>query len=251
MPTIRHQKPNRARSRAMTLIEVLIVLAICVVLIGGIAVGGGQVSGARLRQSATLLAGGVRVGFTRANATSKSVRMVLDLDASKVWLEEADAPFLAKANDKTHNGGADPATVAEQAAVEEGDRIIKGPRAPRPHFHMISTSDDKPNSAILSKSLPSGIHFRSVQTAHDDHPVTSGRAYLYFWPGGETERASIQTCITHKEEDKQVCNTEDSGTFSMMVAPLTGKVTVKPGSVDLKIPTDDVSASDRLDPGTF
>jgi hypothetical protein len=36
-----------------------------------------------------------------------------------------------------------------------------------------------------------------------------------------------------------------------MVAPLTGKVTVKPGSVDLTLPVDDLTASDRKDPGTF
>jgi general secretion pathway protein H len=243
---------RRALERAMTLIEVLIVMAIVVVLIGGITLGGGQVSGARLRQSATLVTGAVRVGFTRANATSKSVRLVLDIDNSKIWLEEADSPFFAKANDKTGTGGADPATAAETAAIEEGNRILKGPMIPRPHFHIISTSPEKPNSAVLSKPLPSGIRIRSVQTAHDDVPITKGRAYLYFWPGGETERASIQTCVSHTTQDKQiVCNTENEGTFSLMVAPLTGKVTVKPGSVDLTIPTDDVTASDRRDPGTF
>jgi len=30
-----------------------------------------------------------------------------------------------------------------------------------------------------------------VQTGHDEDPRTKGRAYLYFWPGGLTERASI------------------------------------------------------------
>lgn len=242
---------SRFGERAMTLIEVLIVMAIVVILIAGITLGGGQVASARLRQSATLITGAVRVGFTRSNATSKNIRLVLDLDNSKLWLEEADRPFYAKANDKTGTGGADPATAAEQAAIEEGDRLTKGPRPPKAHFHMISTSEDKPNLAVLSKPLPSGIHFRSVQTAHDDTPVTKGRAYLYFWPGGETERASIQTCITHTVDKLEVCDTENDGTFSMMVAPLTGKVTVKPGSIDLVLPVDDVGASDRKDPGVF
>jgi general secretion pathway protein H len=249
--SVRARLGRAAGERAMTLIEVLIVMAIVVILIGGIAVGGGQVAGARLRQSATLVTGAVRVGFTRANATSKSVRMVLDIDNSKLWLEEADAPFYAKVGDKTGTGGADPATVAEQAAIEEGDRILKGPRVPRPHFHIIATSPEKPNSAVLSKPLPSGIRFRSVQTSHDDVPITKGRAYLYFWPGGETERASIQTCISHAVDKQIVCNTENEGTFSLIVAPLTGKVTVKPGSIDLVLPVDDATASDRRDPGTF
>src|SRR5665213_3480558 len=130
IPTTKKNRRDRAHQRAMTLIEVLIVMAIVVVLIAGITLGGGQVSGARLRQSATLVTGAVRVGFTRANATSKNVRMVLDIDNSKLWLEEADVPFYAKANDKTGTGGADPATAAETAAIEEGNRILQGPTIP-------------------------------------------------------------------------------------------------------------------------
>lgn len=240
-----------ARSRGMTLIEVLVVMAIVAILVGGIAIGGGQVASARLRQSATMITGAVRVAFTRANATSRNTRIVFDFDNKKLWLEEADTPFYASTNDKTHTGGADPATATEQAAIAEGDRIIKGPRAPRAHFHIVSTSEDKPESALLTRDLPSGIQFKSVQTAHDDAAVKSGRAYLYFWPGGETERASIQTCIYKKQDDGTVCEDEDIGVFSLIVAPLTGKVAVKSGSVDLDLPVDDQTASDRQDPGAF
>ena len=41
------------------------------------------------------------------------------------------------------------------------------------------------------KPLQRGITFRAVQTTHDDKARTSGRAYLYFWPGGRTELATI------------------------------------------------------------
>jgi hypothetical protein len=37
--------------------------------------------------------------------------------------------------------------------------------------------------------------------------------------------------------------------MTLLVAPLTGKVTVKGGAVELKLPTDDTTASDRLDTG--
>lgn len=242
---------RRTRERAMTLIEVLVVMAIVAILVGGIAIGGGQVASARLRQSATMITGAVRVAFTRANATSKNTRIVFDFDNKKLWLEEADTPFYASTNDKTHTGGADPATATEQAAIAEGDRIVKGPRAPRPHFHIVSTSEDKPDSALLTRNLPSGIQFKSVQTSHDDVAVKGGRAYLYFWPGGETERASIQTCIYKKVDDGTVCEDEDIGVFSLLVAPLTGKVAVKTGTVDLELPVDDQTASDRTDPGAF
>ena len=242
---------RRAAAAGMTLIEVLVVLLIVVVLVGGIAIGGGQVAGARLRQSATLITGAARVAFTRANANSRNTRIVFDFDNEKMWLEEADRPFYESTNDKTHTGGADPATETEAAAIAEGERILKGPKAPRAHFHMVSTSEEHPENALLSRNLPSGIGFKAVQTEHDDEPITEGRAYLYFWPGGQTERASIQTCVTHTENGKAVCDPGDGTTFSMMVAPLTGKVTVKAGAVDLVLPKDDEGASDRRDPGSF
>src|SRR4029077_20179696 len=87
--------------------------------------------------------------------------------------------------------------------------------------------------------LPRGIKFREIQTAHDDAPRTSGRAYLYFWPGGMTERASIQLRLGD--------STDDSDTLTLLVSPLTGKVTAKDGPVSLVIPVDDKSASERED----
>ncbi|MEO8801087.1 MAG: hypothetical protein ABI551_24560, partial [Polyangiaceae bacterium] len=133
-PTIRPEFRaivRRATSVGMTLIEVLVVLLIVVMLVAGIAIGGGHVASARLRQSATLITGAVRVAYTRANATSRNTRIVFDLDNEKMWLEEANRPFYESTNDKTHTGGADPATEIEAAAIAEGERILRGPKAPR------------------------------------------------------------------------------------------------------------------------
>ena len=44
-------------------------------------VPGGQVASARLKHTATMIAGAVRVGFLRATATSKSQRLVFDLES--------------------------------------------------------------------------------------------------------------------------------------------------------------------------
>ena len=79
--------------------------------------------------------------------------------------------------------------------------------------------------------------------AHDDQPRKEGRAYLYFWPGGQTERASIQLKIGEANDDKDA--------ISLLVAPLTAKVTVKDGAVVVPKPIDDKESSDREDPGAF
>jgi general secretion pathway protein H len=237
-PPSTHRR-RRARERGLTLIEILIVMAIMAIFTGAAVAGTMQLPSARLRRSATMIASAVKVAYTRATATSKALRLVLDLDQQKIWLEEGDTPMLVRSNDKSATGGADPITQAEQAALAEGAQIVKGPPVARPHFHPIQAYGfGDVEAGKGGKSLQRDITFRSVQTTHDDSARTSGRAYLYFWPAGRTERASIQLRIHESEaESEQV---------SVLVSPLTGKVTMKAGPVDLAIPTDD---SDRQDTG--
>jgi general secretion pathway protein H len=165
----------------------------------------------------------------------------MDLDHQKIWLEETNLPMLVEWKDKTGTGGADAVTQAEKAALEDGERLVKGPMAPRPQFRAIDAYGfGEIESGKGGKSLGRAVMFRAVQTSHDDEPRRSGRAYLYFWPGGLTERASIQVHIGSDTNET---------TLTLLVSPLTGRVTVKAGPVDLKMPTDDSTESDRADTG--
>jgi general secretion pathway protein H len=223
----------------MTLIEILVVLAIIGLVMGAIVAGSGQTSSARLRQSSALVSGAVRVAYARASATSRPVRLVFDFANKTISLEESSAPMLVQSKDKTGTGGADPATVAEQEALAETQRLTKGPATPRPTFKAVVEQ----GFGKGPKPLPNGIEFRSVETAHDDVARTEGRAYLYFWPGGQTERAVVQLRIGAREDD--------DGTLSLVVSPLTGKVAVKTGVVPLKLPENEAEASEREAPGGF
>jgi general secretion pathway protein H len=210
---------------------------------GAVIMGSGQLSGSRLRQSATGITGAIRVAYTRATATSKSLRLVMDLEQQTLWLEEASAPMLVQSGDTTGTGGADPVTAAEKAAVAEGERILS-PKvaAPRSRFRAIEVSGVLDSEAAKGpKHLARGITFGEVQASHDEKPRTSGRAYLYFWPGGLTERAAIQLRIG--------TSIRDNDTLTLLVSPLTGKVTVKSGAVALTRPEDDRAASEREDRG--
>lgn len=235
----------RGASRGVTLVEMLVVLAIVALLVSGVIMGSGQLGSAKLRKSVTTLAGAIRVAFTRASVMSRSVRLVFDLEQKQFWLEEADQPMLVQSNDATGTGGAEPLTDQERIAVAESDRIIKGVTAPKPRFHkvdmgLLAREEDKTPDA---RDLPSGIEFRSVQTPHDDEARTSGRAYLYFWPGGLTERASI---VLRKGK-----STDDGDAMTLVVSPLTGQVTAKPGAVALPAAIDDKDLSEREDRGSF
>jgi general secretion pathway protein H len=233
------ERASRVAERGLSLIEILIVLSIMAIMTGAAISGSMLLPTSKLRRSATMIASAVKVGYTRATATSRALRLVFDMDGQKIWLEESDVPMLVKSSDTSATGGAEAITQAEQEAVAETGRIMKGPPVKKPRFHPIEAYGfGDVESGKGGKPLQHGITFRSVQTTHDDSARTSGRAYLYFWPGGRTELASIQLRIGDSEAEAQG--------LTVQVAPLTGKVAIKPGAVELEVPTDD---SDRQDNG--
>jgi len=244
LPASLFQSRGRSTARGVTLVEMLIVLGLIAIFSAAVIAGSGQLSGAKLRKGTTMVTAAVRVAFLRATVTSRSVRLVMDFQQNAMWLEEADLPMLVQSKDKTGTGGAGAVTDTERAAIAEGERIVKGPTAPRPSFHpvemgLVAGTEAKDDKNV--RHLPGGIGFREVQTAHDDEPRTKDRAYLYFWPGGLTERASIVLRIGE--------STDDGKAMTVVVSPLTGTTTIKPGDVALKLPDGDKESSEREDRG--
>lgn len=228
----------------MTLIEVLIVMALIALILSAVVLGSGQMASSKLRHSSTMLTGAIRVGFARASSSSKTVRLVMDFEESAIWLEEGDQPHLVQSKDTSATGGAAAATEAEKQALEDSGRILKGPTAPRTAFKeidamgLIASTPGKGH-----KPLEPGIKFRRVQTAHDFEERKDGRAYLYFWPGGQTERAVIQLRIGNDDQEARA--------VTLVVAPLTGKVKIRDGAVELPKAGDDQAQSEREDTGSF
>jgi len=221
----------------MTLIEVLITLAIISVIAGLALISmSGATAGARLRQSATQVSGSIRVAFAHATATSKVVRLTFDFQESKILLEEAQGRHLIRDDD---SGGAEAANEMEQEAQAEADKIAKGPRAPRASFAAVGALGFPEEG----KELPSNIQFWQIETEHQAAPIREGRAYLYFFPGGQTELAAIQLRISNADE-------EDKSSFlTIQVASLTGRTKIQKGRTEMPKPRDDTDASELEPPG--
>jgi general secretion pathway protein H len=218
----------RRSARGFTLIEILVVIALIALLGGTIVSGSGMLGGNRLRAAAGLVLTGVRLAVTRANSMGHPVRLAFDIDAGRLILEETTDRMLrvkdkddGKTTTEGSSAGADPATEAEKESIKYADGIIKGPRAPRARFKGIplGTADDEGKGRDVGR----GIRFRSVQTEHDQKPRDKGRAYLYFWPGGGTERAVIQLERTGSDE-----------VLSVLVSPLTGRAQIKRGKIEIQ-----------------
>ena len=112
---------------------------------------------------------------------------------------------------------------------------MEGPQKPRPAFTPVkefAAESDGPSGRELGK----GVKFRKVQTEHDGEARTEGRAYLYFWPRGGTERAIIQLQREGAKSDQGV---------TILVSALTGRVKVEPKLVDLPESQGDEPYSER------
>ncbi|WP_348980542.1 prepilin-type N-terminal cleavage/methylation domain-containing protein [Polyangium sp. 15x6] len=235
--------PARSRGRrGMTLVEVLITLAIMTLVTGTAVVGFGTLKRARLRQSSVMIASAVRVAYGHANAIGKPVRLVFDFEQRMVILEEGAGQLSVDKKDKT--GGAAAATDIEQKAMEEAEKIVKGPRAPRPSFTPTKAFGFEPQGEKPGKDLADGVRFLSIDTSHQEEPIEEDRAYLYFWPGGQTERAAIQVVLGNPAEADP-----ERDIMTVLVSPLTGKTSLQKGRVEMQRPRDESEESDARDSG--
>ena len=234
---------RRRRARAVTLIEVLITVAIVSVMAGAAIMGVGVAESARLKQSAVMISGAIRVAYGHANATSKTVRLVFDFESRTLSLEESSKGLLLEKNDRA--GGAEASTDYERDARAAAEAIAAGPRSPRAQFQPAKAFGFSGNDGKSGKELGNGVRFIQVETAHSEVAEREGRSYLYFWPGGQTERAAIQLAKGPSGDD----DAASADVFTILVAPLTGKTEIKKGKFDMARPRNDSEESDREDTG--
>jgi len=232
----------RPGQRGMTLVELLITLAIMTLVTGTAVVGLGTLRRARLRQSAVLISSAVHTAYGYATAIGKPVRLVFDFENRMVILEEGSGQLSVDKKEKT--GGAAAATDIEKKAEEEAEAIVKGPRAPKPSFTATKAYGFDPGGGKPGKDLADGVRFWSVDTSHQEAAIEEDRAYLYFWPGGQTERAAIQIVLGNPAEADP-----EKDVMTIVVSPLTGKTKLEKGRVEMPRPRDDSEESDARDSG--
>lgn len=207
----------------MTLIEIMIVIGLIGLLLGTMVFGSGMFFGANRRAAATLIVAGVRKGLAHANTTGKPVRLALDLSAGRVVLEQASSRLALVGGDKDEEEEeeeTDPAVALLASAEAMAEGILSGAPSHDPGFAPVDTLGQDADGP--GRAIESGIRIERVQTEHDEEPITEGLAYIYFWPGGVTERAIVQI--------KRVG--DDSG-LTVEISPLTGRAEIKRGLLEL------------------
>lgn len=217
---------RRRPRRGLTLIEVVIAVALIALLSGSLLFGKNMLVGSRMKAAATLIVSSVRFGLTRANATGRPTRLVIDFEKKQLSIEEASGSLMLREKGKDQAGGAAPASSAEAKARAETEKILDGPKAARPQFSPLSGVTGAVEELAAGRPLGDGVEIVQVRTEHDEEPLREGRAYIYFWPGGTTERAIVQL---KKAGDKEAA-------LTVTLSPLTGRAKIEKGAVDFPEP---------------
>jgi prepilin-type N-terminal cleavage/methylation domain-containing protein len=195
------------RSRAgMTLIEIMIVVAIMGMLASGVIMGQGALPRARLRTSCMRLAAAYRFAYVHALTSGKTTRVSFPLGGARISVEESDDAMQLDPRDPLRAGGAE---AIEAAAVQLADAIQNlRPRAPRAQFTAISGARFRP------RDLDEGITVARLYSQHDEDARTEGTGHVYFFSGGQAERA-----IVHLRSSR-------GDVFSIVLDPMTGRAEV-------------------------
>ncbi|WP_413587294.1 Tfp pilus assembly protein FimT/FimU [Bdellovibrio sp. HCB274] len=161
--------------RGFTLIEVMIVLAI----IGGLVVIGAPrlfKTQSNIRATTRQFMALTKDIRNKARIYNSTYRLVINIDGKKAgtyWVERANGPM----------------PIDPEAAEKERERqssSFKDEDAPPPKYAM--------DTSVLKKEaeLPGAFKFVQVETVSSKDPITSGTAYIHFFPEGFVEASAIQ-----------------------------------------------------------
>jgi general secretion pathway protein H len=238
--TRRQDSVTRARSGAggFTLVEVLVaVLVVSLILTIGVK-GFRSITKSNLRESAAHMSGAIRYLFDRASITGKYYRLVIDLSDGKYWPEVSDDKFYApnqaesEADRRKREAKEDAADEDERKRQEKQKALYGSSSSSSSDSYGSATSFDmsklevgefrpkRPRFAAFKETTLKPVtlkklKIKSVYTPRMTEPLTTGRAYLYFYPLGQTEPAIIT--LTDPTGDS---------VYSLVVHPITGKVKI-------------------------
>jgi general secretion pathway protein H len=227
----------RRDDHGFTLIEIIVVIAILALVMGLGTRGFRALAKSDLRASSAHLSGAIRYLFDRASATGKVHRLVIDLGEGKYWAEVSDDRFYVPHEAETE---AELRKREENEADQDEEKRRKEEQRAKAFESSTSTSTSSSSSSSYDPSKlevgdfqPKRARFaafkevalkpvelkqskvRSVYTPRVTDAITAGRAYIYFFPLGQTEPAII-TLTDAKEQSF----------YSLVVHPITGRVRI-------------------------
>lgn len=206
---------HRSHMRAgFTLIEVMMVVAIMAMVMGGSAIAVGALTRSKLRSAALHTVSAARFAYNRAVTRGTTTRLFFDFENNTLAVEESESPVTLARDaeefeDEEEGEAVDPWAVAQARLAEPLEPI----EAVDP-FQPIADADGDAIRRYKAQPIGTNIQILKLITPHEREPRDSGKGGIYFFPGGITEHAVVQL-------------TDASDTvYSVEIHPLTGRAQV-------------------------
>jgi general secretion pathway protein H len=247
-------------------VEILVVLAVMGLMVATVVIGFGAGRAAEVARATNQLANLVRYGYDKARVTGDHYRLLIDLDKGTFTLQRGDDRMYLPATDRdgriiemdereledraerdrqaaeSYNRSLASQVLqdddGETGSYDPFDPFAVSPReVPRRKPPVFAGFEDENALSKLSKpfGLADGVKVVYVRTVEDLEPITEGEASLYFFPRGRTQLSHIQI----RDEDGEA-------EYTIKVQPLTGRVTIEDGLIDLELPDDRREREDDL-----
>lgn len=207
------QKTSIVRPCGFSILEFMIVMLLAGLIIVMAIPAISTLSNSEMQGEAQAFGSLVTDAYGRSALGSEPYRIVIELDKNQYWLEgikpaEDDDGSVGISLGQLF-GGEQPSEEKEQQenSSKKPNSLLMGP-----NFSAVGDeAGDKHN-------LPSDLAFLGAQIDPETELKKEGIAYLYFLPGGETQRAVI---VIKKSED-------DEDILAIRVSGLTGLVQITP-----------------------
>ncbi len=212
----------------------MVTLVIVALITGGAVRGFRSLAKSDLRAGTAHLSGAIRYLFDRASTTGKYHRLVIDLNAGRYWAEVSDDKFYIP---REAESIVDRRRREEEEAKQDEEDKRKAEKRQELQSNSsyeysgsfdpskIEVGDFRPKrarfgafkeTALKPVTLKKGsIKVAGVYTPRLTDEVVGGRAYIYFYPMGQTEAA-----IVH------LTDPDGETTYSIVVHPLTGRTKI-------------------------
>ncbi len=223
-------RPGSRGHAGMTLIEIMIVIFIMGMLLGGATLGMNALPRTRARSSAMRVASTFRWAYVHALTTGRTTRVSFPMGGSDIIVEDTDDAHTLDIRDPFRAGGA--ADIEADAVRTARQMTDLRPRTPRASFRRL------PERVFHARALEQGVTFTRLYSQHDAEPREEGTGHVYFFSGGQTERAVIHVRSARGE------------IFSVMLNALTGRAEVfdrpvEPPQIDDRDTTDQIEIDNR------
>jgi prepilin-type N-terminal cleavage/methylation domain-containing protein len=168
------ESPRRATpsERGFTLLEIMVVMLIAGMMMSSAVVGFSAVRRGRLRAGAAHLASAMRFAYVHALSTGASTRLVLPMNANRVWIEDTEDAHVLDPQRPPAPRRRGAAGDAEAAAAEEAARDGRGADHPSCARAMprARSSPAREGQRFRERSLEDGVVVARVYAQHEEEP---------------------------------------------------------------------------------